>query len=222
MKDLIYSRDIPTKEGVVTMKRCLFQIVYPVIECADLMAAEALSYLQKQDFYKFKLKKVSLEARKDVSYAVKRCQEDCNIDFVEEYAARIENNIYPDIIAIRNSLSKIMQKNGYKYASVMSRVELVNILLQVAVTAFNGVSDSDFKHTGMKYYKLFPQYNVTDVYKSWNKIGDEFYRLTLEKNFDLNIYKEPKELLNKFYNRLFDGKMMVDILNNLVKECEYK
>lgn len=207
-----------TKEGMSTMKRCLFQIVYPIIECADLMAAEALNSLQKESIYKFNLKRLSISGRKKIANAVKRCQVDCDVDFIEEYAARIEDKIYPDIVAIRDSFFKIMQENGYKHAYAMCRFEVTSVLLQIAVMAYKGVSDNDFKRTGLKYFLMFKEYNVVDVYKEWNKIGDEFYKLTLEKNFNLNNYQEPKELLDKFYKDLFDNNLMTDILNSLVKE----
>lgn len=207
-----------TKEGMSTMKRCLFQIVYPIIECADLMAAEALNSLQKESVYKFNLKRLSISGRKKIANAVKRCQVDCDVDFIEEYAARIEDKIYPDIVAIRDSFFNIMQENGYKHAYAMSRFEVTSVLLQIAVMAYKGVSDNDFKRTGLKYFLMFKEYNVVDVYKEWNKIGDEFYKLTLEKNFNLNNYQEPKELLDKFYKDLFDNNLMTDILNSLVKE----
>ena len=214
----ISSARCPSNEDAAIMKRCLFQIVYPIIECAELASCEAMEYLKRQEFYKLNLKRLSVKAKKDMDLGVSRCQQDCDKDFVEEYAARIEDRIYPDILNIRNSISVIMQKNGYKYSSTMCRFEIVSILLQVAVMAFDGVEDNNFKRTGIRYSKMFKYYRVLDIYKSWKRVGDEVYRLTLDKNFDMNQYKKPKELLDQFYNDLFNSDLMMETLDKLVKE----
>lgn len=219
--NLITKEKISNKEydmGMAVMKRCLVQIVYPVIECADLEASEAMEYLKKNDLYKFKLKHLAIEARNDLSKAVKRCQRDCDADFIEEFATRIENSVYDDIKEIRGSISKIMVLNKYKYHSTMCRVETVSVLLQVAIMAFDRIKEKNYRRTGFRFDIPLSYFRVGDVFKSWQRIGDEFYHLTIENDFDLNSYKKPKELLDKFYTDLFGSDLITKTMKEVVEE----
>ena len=200
------------------MKRSLFKIVYPVIECSALMASDAMSELQKQECYKFKLKQLSIQGKDNIEKAVLRCQKECDKDFIEEFAARIEDKVYPDIINIKYSISKIMEDNGYYFSSVMCRLETVSVLLQIAITAFDKISEMNFKRTGFHYEKLFPYYRVEDVLKSWQLVGDEFCHIHPCDYFDINEYEEPNNCINKLYEDLYESDLISDILDVLLKE----
>ena len=192
----------------------MIKLVFPLLDSASIMYSECMEKMSKLPFYKFGFKHTAIDLKKSININITSCENVCNKDITEEVIARIEDVIYPDILEIRNFLSKKLNVNNYKYAPVYSRLDTASIIYQLAIKAFDSISRIHQDKTGFSYRRDYLFFRPDILLKGINKLEEMLYDLGKDDvNINLNS-KEGMKLVDKLYKDLYE----TDLINKVTEE----
>lgn len=209
------------EQGNTWAKTSLFRTVYPVLECTDMMASEVMEWItKKKDIDDPIVTKNAKWARDEVAKALTASQFNCDVDFIEEYASRIQDALYKDIIALRNELSIYLHRNKVKGAPTLCRLHTVELLLSLARYVYKTNDEVIFSKTGFHFVRNFPQYDPKKADNQWKQLCDIFYEKTNPAGVDVDLNKDKKaiKIVNKIYDKLYESGLIDATSEELIKD----
>lgn len=203
-------------------KISLFRIVYPLIECADVMAAETMEWINdKKDIDNAEVRKYARWGREEMAAAVKAAQADCNTDFIEEYAGIIQDKVMPDVYNIRNEISKYLHKVKCHAAPTLCRLHTTEVLIDLARLMYQRVDDEIFKSSGGYHWvRSFPNYNPKKALHQWGRLCTVFYEHTNPEDrlIDLNKASKAKQCVQDLADHLYNSDLIDEAQEETLKE----